>query len=72
LSKLTVVLKMLVARGVWRGEFRQGALIDLPEVMVASGVVGAIWQMTFASEQDAPLARFLDVHLDLIERCLGQ
>jgi AcrR family transcriptional regulator len=70
LSKLTAILKAVVARGVARGEFPQGAMTDLPEVLVAPGVLGAIWQMTFAAEEDIPLERFMAAHLDLIERTL--
>ena len=70
LSKLTGILKTVVARGVARGEFRQGALTDLPEVLVAPGIMGAIWQMTFAAEENIPLERFMAAHLDLIERSL--
>ncbi len=70
LSKLTAVLNALIQRGVSRGEYRKGALTDLPEVLVAPGVMGAIWQMTFASEEEISLERFLEAHLDLIERCL--
>lgn len=70
LSKLTGVLKTIVARGVTRGEFRQGALTDLPEVLVAPGIMGAIWQMTFSAEEEIPLERFMAAHLDLIERAL--
>ena len=70
LSKLMALMKGLIARGVSRGEFRKGALTELPEVLVGPGVMAAIWQMTFASEEDIPLERFLAAHLDLIERCL--
>lgn len=67
---LSKLMKGLIARGVSRGEFRKGALTDLPEVLVGPGIMAAIWQMTFASEEDIPLERFLAAHLDLIERCL--
>lgn len=72
LSKLRSVLTALVARGVARGEFRKGALTDLPEVLVAPGILGAIWQMTFAAEEPIPLDRFLAAHIDLIERSLSK
>jgi AcrR family transcriptional regulator len=70
LSKLKGALQAIVARGVVRGEFRKGALTDLPEVLVSPGLMGAIWQMTFAAEEDIPLERFMAAHLDLIERSL--
>ncbi len=70
LSKLKSALKAIVARGVARGEFRTGALTDLPEILVAPGLMAAIWQMTFAVEEDIPLERFMSAHLDLIERAL--
>ena len=70
LSKLMALMKGLLARGVSRGEVRKGALTELPEVLVGPGIMAAIWQMTFAGEEDIPLERFLAAHLDLIERCL--
>ena len=72
LSRMRQVLGALIERGVARGEFREGALTDLPEVLIAPGIMGAIWQMTFASEEPIPLERFLAAHLDLIERCLSK
>ena len=72
LSKMRLVLGALVARGVARGEFRKGALTELPEVLIAPGIMAAIWQMTFASEEPIPLERFLAAHLDLIERSLSK
>ena len=72
LSKWRLVLGTLVARGVARGEFREGALTELPEVLMAPGIMGAIWQMTFASEEPIALERFLAAHLDMIERCLSK
>lgn len=70
LSKLTGALRAIVVRGVARGEFRKGALTDLPEILVAPGLMAAIWQMTFAVEEKIPLERFMSAHLDLIERAL--
>ena len=71
-SRMRLVLGALIARGVARGEFHEGALTDLPEVLIAPGVMGALWQMTFASEEPIPLERFLAAHLDMVERCLSK
>ena len=38
-----------------RGEFHQGALPDLPEVLVTPGLMCAISQITFFAQEDVPL-----------------
>lgn len=71
LSRLTSVLGLIIQQAVERGEIDGGAMTAVPEVLVAPGILGAIWQMTFALEEDIPLERFLAAHLDLLERVFG-
>lgn len=65
-SKGRAVIERIVARGIERGEFRRGAVADLPMVIVAPAIMAAVWKMTF--EPQAPIAseRFVAAHIDLV------
>jgi hypothetical protein len=47
ISKGRALLEQIVARGIARGEVRQGAAANLPLVLVAPALMAAIWRMTF-------------------------
>jgi AcrR family transcriptional regulator len=66
ISKGRALLERIVARGIARGEVREGAAADLPLVLIAPAVMAAIWRMTF--ERHAPISgeAFLAAHLDLV------
>jgi AcrR family transcriptional regulator len=64
------VLERVVARGVARGEFRAGALAELPMVLISPAVMAAIWQMTFGRLDPITPERFLAAHLELITHAL--
>jgi hypothetical protein len=66
IAKGRALLDRIVARGIERGEVRQGAAADLPLVLVAPAIMAAIWRMTF--QRHAPIAEgaFLAAHLDLV------
>lgn len=60
------MLDAIVARGVTRGEFREGPARDLPRLIMAPGIMAAIWQMTFSDSEPIDMARHFDAHLDLV------
>ena len=66
ISKGRALLTRIVARGIARGEVREGAAADLPIVIVAPAIMAAIWRMTF--DRHAPISgeAFLAAHLDLV------
>ena len=66
ISKGRALLERVVARGVERGEVREGAAADLPLVVVAPAIMAAIWRITF--DRYAPIdgEAFLAAHLDLV------
>lgn len=70
IARMTALLRGVVQRGVARGEFTAGALSDVPEVLIAPAMMGAIWQMTFTVVQPIPLETFLAAHVDLLTRAL--
>jgi AcrR family transcriptional regulator len=66
ISKMLALLRRIIERGIRRGEFRRGAATELPLVVMAPGLMAAIWQMTFSSLQPISLQHFEAAHLDLI------
>lgn len=60
------LLRALLARGVDRGEFRPGALIDYPQTLMAPALMAVLWQLLFADRHPLDLARFFEAHLDLV------
>lgn len=71
IARMLTLLETVLRRGIARGEYPAGALTRFPAVLIAPAIMAAIWQMTFATAQDVPLATFKDAHADLIERALG-
>ena len=66
ISKGRALLERIVARGIERGEVREGATADLPLVIMAPAIMAAIWRMTF--ERHAPISSdaFRAAHIDLV------
>ncbi len=60
------ILRLIVERGVARGEFREGPVMDLPMVIMAPLLMSAIWKMTFSAIQPIPPETFMKAHLDLV------
>jgi len=65
-SKGRALLERIVARGIARGEVREGAAARLPIVIIAPAIMAAIWRMTF--DRHAPISgeAFLAAHMDLV------
>lgn len=66
ISKGRALLERIVARGIERGEVREGAAADLPLVVVAPAIMAAIWGMTFNRHAPISSEAFLAAHLDLV------
>jgi AcrR family transcriptional regulator len=59
-------LRKVLDYGIARGEIRNRALPQFPQIVVAPAVVGVIWQGLFGRHAPIDLAAMLRVHLDLI------
>lgn len=70
-SKAQRILGRVVARGVASGEFRAGAVADLPLVLMGPALMAALWRTTFEPIQPIPLDQFLAAHVELVLRGLG-
>jgi AcrR family transcriptional regulator len=66
ISKGRALLEQIVARGIARGEVRQGAAANLPLVLVAPALMAAIWRMTFDRYAHISSEAFLDAHIDVV------
>lgn len=60
------MLDKVVERGVARGEFRDGPAREFPRLIMAPGIMAAIWQMTFARNEPIDMDRYFESHLDLV------
>jgi AcrR family transcriptional regulator len=65
-AKGRALLGRIVARGIARGEFRDGAYADLPFVMIAPLLMTAIWKMNFERHEPIDVGRFAAAHFDLL------
>lgn len=66
LSKGEGALRRILARGVERGELRDGAAARLPQAVMAPGIAAALWTLAFDRVAPIPPDRFLEAHLDLL------
>jgi len=66
ITKAQTLLGKIVARGIARGEFREGAATAVPIVLVAPALVAAIWRLTFEPHQHLDLDKMLAAHADLV------
>ena len=60
------MLERVVRRGVERGEFREGPATDYPRLIMAPGIMAAIWQMTFNDVDELNIDRYFAAHIDLV------
>lgn len=63
-------LTRTVERGVKRGEFRQSAVSDLPQLLVAPMTVVTVWRMLF-SNRALDSCRLIETHVNIAVACIG-
>jgi len=66
IAKGRALLERIVARGIARGEVREGAVSHLPMVIFAPAIMAAIWRTTFDRHAPISTEAFLAAHLDLV------
>ena len=59
-------LKQAIQRGVDRGEIRNSAIVDSPQVVIAPIALVDLWMMMFENRQPLDLKAYFDAHLDLV------
>lgn len=59
-------LRKLIEYGIARGEIRNAAVAEFPQLVVAPALVAVIWQGLFGKQAPLDAAAMLRVHIDLI------
>jgi AcrR family transcriptional regulator len=65
-SKGNAMLKRIVARGIERGEFRDGAYARTPIVIFGPAIMATIWSLVFQRIEPLSMDAVLDAHVDLV------
>src|ERR1700691_6232478 len=60
------MLRQAIRRGVDRGEFRDCAIVDLPQIVIAPIALVDLWMMMFDDRQPLDLKTYFNAHLDLV------
>ena len=60
------MLRQAIQRGMDRGEFRNSAIIDLPQIVIAPIALVDLWMMMFDTRQPLDLKAYFNAHLDLV------
>ena len=66
ISRGLSAMRALIEFGIKRGEIRQAALANFPQVVVAPAIVAVIWKSLFDRHAPLDANAMLRVHLDLI------
>jgi AcrR family transcriptional regulator len=60
------VARTLIQRGVERGEFRETALVDLPQPLIAGVLVAVVWESLIGHLHPLDAERLLETHMSLL------
>jgi AcrR family transcriptional regulator len=60
------MLRKAIQRGVERGELRDSAILNSPQVVIAPMALVDLWLMMFGDRQPLDLKAYFDAHLDLV------
>ena len=60
------MLRQAIQRGIDRGEIRNTAIINSPQVVIAPIALVDLWMMMFDDRQPLDLKVYFDAHLDLV------
>ncbi len=64
-SKGLTAIARLVERGIERGEFRDTAVRELPQLVLAPMMLSMIWRMLF-TERELDTDKLMDTHIEMI------
>jgi AcrR family transcriptional regulator len=60
------VLGKVMEYGVERGEFDRNTAVEYPQIILAPGMLAALWKMLFDDFESIDLDRYCNAHLELI------
>lgn len=64
------VLRGIIQKGVDNGEFRESALINFTQILIAPAMISATWQLQFENHSPLDLDQYAANHIDLVLRGL--
>ena len=59
-------IRSLIERGVRRGEFRDSALDEFPQLLISPVLLAVVWASAFDRYQELDTDRFIRLHIELI------
>lgn len=62
----TTLLKRILARGLERGEVRDGPHMEIPNVLIAPAIYFAVHSMMFRSAQPLDFEKYFEAHTDML------
>ena len=65
-SRALAALRTLIKRGVDNGEFRESALNEFPQLLVAPVFFSMMWTIVFYSHSDLDTDRFIEAHVEMV------
>lgn len=65
-SKGLTALRMIVKKGVDRGDFRESALDDFPHILVAPVAFSMLWKILFDRHEKLDTDRLIEEHIELV------
>jgi hypothetical protein len=60
------MLRQAIQRGIDRGEIRNPAIINNPQVVIAPIALVDVWMMMFEDRHALDLKSYFDAHLDVV------
>ena len=60
------MLRQAIQRGIDRGEIRNSAIVNSPQVVIAPIALVDLWMMMFDDRQPLDLKAYFDAHLDVV------
>jgi len=64
------VLKGIIKKGVENGEFREEALNEFTQILIAPAMISAIWRLQFDQHDPLDIKEYAKNHIDLVLRGL--
>lgn len=65
-SKGLTALRTVIKKGVDSGDFRESALDDFPQLLIAPVVLSMLWKQLFEPHDSLDTDRFIEEHIELV------
>jgi len=59
-------LRLIVMRGVARGEFRKTSTAEFPQLLVGPGIIAIVWQLLHGKRHPLDLEAYMKAHIDFV------